>query len=336
MSTEKKPAPGFRWLEEGKEDPFARYCDRPFDELPMADWTSDELANYGFMQYNRSMDEEAAILVGQLDGSTDHVPKIAFMTAIQQRMRWLSRQLAMANGTYPGYEKPKPNIHAMPSLINEDPVSRTKIVNAEWVKWQIKNFGLSEEDAEMMGAMLYVSMLEVQGAPMEPIIHQAKRDSLTYSYTEGLTDLSERVLECRSAAVLVKQEEPDIKTPAEWFEEVNKLATKLGLNSMILNNEQFISRIERLIILAPSGKRILTHAPWLTRRAIGLDASSFTARKEAFNTVIALVDEGIAVSQQQVRDLFGDDTPETIDSNQRKFIPTGGSNGDKDDGDGRS
>lgn len=101
MAREKKDVVQFRWAVEGKEDPHAGYLKLTREDLPMADFSDDELANYAALHYNRSEQQEHEVMLGQLYDTTEHVPKIAFMTAIQQRVRWLSRQLAIAQGTYP-------------------------------------------------------------------------------------------------------------------------------------------------------------------------------------------------------------------------------------------
>lgn len=121
MAREKKDVVQFRWAVEGQPDPFANYLDRPREDLPMADFSDDELANYAFMNYDRSRDEEVAVMMAM--GNDGHVPKIAFMTAVKERIRWLSRQLAIAQGTYPGKEKqpsPIPGIEGLADLLGED------------------------------------------------------------------------------------------------------------------------------------------------------------------------------------------------------------------------
>jgi len=102
MAREKKPVVAMRWLAEGREDEFADYCDRKREDLPLADLSDDELGNYAYLYYDRSQEEELAVMMTQLDENPKHVTKIAFMTAVKERLRWLSRQLAIAQGIYPG------------------------------------------------------------------------------------------------------------------------------------------------------------------------------------------------------------------------------------------
>lgn len=124
MTREKKDVVQFRWAVEGQPDPFADYLDRPREDLPLADLSDDELANYAFMNYDRGQNEEVAVMMAM--GNDGHYPKIAFMTAVKERIRWLSRQLAIAQGTYPGKEPksilstPIADLEGMVSLLGED------------------------------------------------------------------------------------------------------------------------------------------------------------------------------------------------------------------------
>lgn len=88
-----------RWLHEGTPDPFPEYHLRVREDLPMASFSDDALANYAFMNYDRDMNTEVAVM---MNPGGPHYPKIAFMTSIKERMRWLSRRLAIAEGRYPG------------------------------------------------------------------------------------------------------------------------------------------------------------------------------------------------------------------------------------------
>lgn len=75
-----------RWAAEGNPDPHGdRYkCGRK--DLPMGNLTDDELANAAFMNYN------IIPPIDKLLDGTAYSP-IAWMTAVKDRLRWLSRQL---------------------------------------------------------------------------------------------------------------------------------------------------------------------------------------------------------------------------------------------------
>jgi hypothetical protein len=100
---EQHPIVDMLWLTNGTPDPFPEYPNRLREDLPMADFSDDALGNYAFMYYDRDVNEEVAVM---MNPQGEHRPKIAFMTAIKERVRWLSRRLAIAEGRYPGIDIP--------------------------------------------------------------------------------------------------------------------------------------------------------------------------------------------------------------------------------------
>lgn len=85
---------GLRWLVEGKEDPHAYYAGLTRSKLSMKDISDDELANMVYMdiEVDRARDMEN-IFAGKPSS-------IAILTSVKERLRWLSRQLAIAEGRY--------------------------------------------------------------------------------------------------------------------------------------------------------------------------------------------------------------------------------------------
>lgn len=85
------PTPGAQWIVNGEPDPFnGRYnCAR--EELAMGDTTDYALANECFLHYDRVPS------VQEMLAGTAKMP-IVYMTAMKDRMRWLSFQLAIAQG----------------------------------------------------------------------------------------------------------------------------------------------------------------------------------------------------------------------------------------------
>lgn len=81
--------PAAKWIADGEPDPHGdRYsCER--SALSMGDLTDDELANGAFMNYDAPLNLEG-ILAGT------HSAPIAWMTAVKDRIRWLSRSLTDA------------------------------------------------------------------------------------------------------------------------------------------------------------------------------------------------------------------------------------------------
>jgi len=84
-----KATPSAKWKADGEPDPHAgRYeCERA--KLAMGHLTDDELANGAFMNYDAPLNP-----FGILAGT--HSSPIAWMTAVKDRIRWLSRSLEQA------------------------------------------------------------------------------------------------------------------------------------------------------------------------------------------------------------------------------------------------
>lgn len=89
---EKAGAPSSTWADAGEPDPHGdRYnCERA--ELALGYLTDDQLANGAFMNYDRPLDIDAI----QNNQPGYHSP-IAWMTAVKDRIRWLSRKLGQAD-----------------------------------------------------------------------------------------------------------------------------------------------------------------------------------------------------------------------------------------------
>ena len=96
--TIKGPAVDMNWLTNGEADPFPDYVTRKRENLCLSSMSDDVLANHAFMYYDRGLDDE---LVAMMSGGT--IPtKIAIMTGVKERLRWLSRRVAILEGRYPG------------------------------------------------------------------------------------------------------------------------------------------------------------------------------------------------------------------------------------------
>lgn len=78
--------PSSHWRAEGAPDPHAGHYDGERAALAMGKLTDDELANGAFMNYDQPLN-----LDGIIAGT--HSSPIAWMTAVKDRIRWLSRSL---------------------------------------------------------------------------------------------------------------------------------------------------------------------------------------------------------------------------------------------------
>lgn len=109
------------WLRNGEADPFAGYLDRERGDLPMAHFSDDALGHYLFMNYDRTIEREEAILISIARGiELDDVPRIVMAQSIMERLRWLSRRVMVLEGTYPGMEKPAHPAFNPPSSVAEE------------------------------------------------------------------------------------------------------------------------------------------------------------------------------------------------------------------------
>lgn len=90
--------PGMLWAVAGKPDPHGSRYDCERAALSLGTISDDELANAAFLNYNRQPS------IGQLMAGTALMP-IVYMTAVKDRIRWLSRRLAEA--TRAAHDNPK-------------------------------------------------------------------------------------------------------------------------------------------------------------------------------------------------------------------------------------
>jgi hypothetical protein len=81
--------PGLRWAVEGQPDPHGSAYDCERAALTLGALSDDELANEAFLNYDRRPPVEKVV------AGTAFMP-IVYMTAVKERIRWLSRALAKA------------------------------------------------------------------------------------------------------------------------------------------------------------------------------------------------------------------------------------------------
>lgn len=111
MTTEKRTvAPDMNWLAKGEEDPHPTYVNQTRENLALADYSDDELANAVFMSGDISREEDTARLIAAHKVGARYISKIALLTAAKERIRWLTRRLAVAEGRYPGVSKPATDV----------------------------------------------------------------------------------------------------------------------------------------------------------------------------------------------------------------------------------
>jgi hypothetical protein len=84
----KNSTPAAQWREKGESDPHEGHYDCERARLTLGKYSDDELANGAFMNYDRPLD-----IARTLAGDPDYHSAICWMTAVKDRIRWLSRSL---------------------------------------------------------------------------------------------------------------------------------------------------------------------------------------------------------------------------------------------------
>lgn len=84
------PTPSSLWVIKGEEDPHGKRYDCRREDLTLGGLTDDELANGAFMNYDQPLD------ISRVLSDPNYYPPIAWMTAVKDRIRWLSRRLQEA------------------------------------------------------------------------------------------------------------------------------------------------------------------------------------------------------------------------------------------------
>jgi hypothetical protein len=86
FNTPEEGTPSSNWSKEGAQDPHKGHYDKERSDLTLGKYTDDELANGAFMNYDISPSVEDMI-------SGKRFSPIVWMTAVKERIRWLSRAL---------------------------------------------------------------------------------------------------------------------------------------------------------------------------------------------------------------------------------------------------
>lgn len=91
MPNEPLSTPPNRWAEQGESDPHGIIYDCERAQLTLGSYTDDELANGAFMNYDQRLSFED--MIHPKPGK--YMP-LVWMTAVKDRIRWLSRALVKA------------------------------------------------------------------------------------------------------------------------------------------------------------------------------------------------------------------------------------------------
>lgn len=96
-----------RWLEEGRTDDHERYTKIGRDELAAPYISDDELANMMSFDSTVSLEQDTANMIQAHKTGATYISKSLKGEIAKDRLRWLSRRVAVLEGRYPGSPTPK-------------------------------------------------------------------------------------------------------------------------------------------------------------------------------------------------------------------------------------
>lgn len=119
MSNKDRNVVDMRWLADGLEDPHPRYIELPREDLGGAHlFSDDELANKLSMMSTISDEQDTAKMIDAHRNNGDYVCKSMLGEIAKDRLRWLSRRVAVLEGRYPGKTAADlPGVKKMPDLL---------------------------------------------------------------------------------------------------------------------------------------------------------------------------------------------------------------------------
>lgn len=202
---QKRDVVDMRWLAEGREDQFKGYLSRAREELPLADWSDDELANLCFMHGDISKEEDVIQMIEAHKAGKHHISKIAILTAVKERMRWLTRRLAVAEGRYPGV--PSPGVQPMPELSMLGDDGKVLTVNPDWCDWYESTYGDDTGSGYIKGREI---MMQIENNRVELV------ENADAFVTEAMKSAVHKMRETDPSRGL-----PEFKTIAQAEESVN-------------------------------------------------------------------------------------------------------------------
>lgn len=96
-----------RWLDEGRKDDHERYTQIDRTELAAPYISDDELANMMSFDSTVSLDQDTANMIKAHTSGETYISKSLKGEIAKDRIRWLSRRVAVLEGRYPGSPAPK-------------------------------------------------------------------------------------------------------------------------------------------------------------------------------------------------------------------------------------
>lgn len=110
------------WLAEGKEDPHPRYVELKREDLAGPQFTDDELAYKIAMLSTISEEADMRRMLESHRTGGDYVSKGIMCEIAKDRIRWLSRRVAILEGRYPGVIPDTPKLKQLHTLCEQKKV----------------------------------------------------------------------------------------------------------------------------------------------------------------------------------------------------------------------
>lgn len=97
-----------QWLANGEQDPHPRYIKIGRDDLAGTHLLSDDELAYSLAMMSTISDErDTAMMIDSHRTNGDYISKSTLGEIAKDRIRWLSRRVAVLEGRYPGFDKPR-------------------------------------------------------------------------------------------------------------------------------------------------------------------------------------------------------------------------------------
>jgi len=117
MAVKDLPVVDMRWLANGEEDPHERYITLAREDLAGAFISDDELANRASFLSTISQEKDTADMIHSHRTGGDYICKSVVGEIIKERLRWMSRRIAILEGRYPGLDNTVP---VLPKVVEVD------------------------------------------------------------------------------------------------------------------------------------------------------------------------------------------------------------------------
>lgn len=130
MSQDNRTVVDLKWLANGEEDKHPTYVKMERKDLAGAHLLSDDELAYSLAMMSTISDErDTAMMIDSHRTNGDYISKSTLGEIAKDRIRWLSRRVAVLEGRYPGVNKPVIDVVA-PRPVNEQELNQQYVAEA--------------------------------------------------------------------------------------------------------------------------------------------------------------------------------------------------------------